>query len=118
MLRLILFVSCVGFSAWRITDLVAARQPEPLSRCDRGIWIAVFSLALWLGQGWTLAVMGRFNSSALLATSILVLAVILTVTRNHRPWTSRSWRWAPGVVPWQPIPFEALLPLAARGESR
>ena len=83
MLSLVLFLSCTGFCAWRVASLLAVREPEPLTRAERGVWIGVLGLALWLAQGRLLSLAGRFRPGALLGSSLLLLAVVLAVTRHH-----------------------------------
>jgi hypothetical protein len=75
MLGLTLFLLCTGLAAWRAASLLASRQPEPLTTCERAVWVCVLALALWLAQGWLLAISGRFDARSLLATSVLVLSL-------------------------------------------
>lgn len=114
MLRLLLFASCIGFSAARLAALLAARQPEPLTRTERGIWIGVISLALWLGIGWTLAIPGFFNSTALCIAAALVLVVLLAATRRQRAKSSPI-RWSPAGLLRRSIALDTLLPLVVVG---
>ena len=92
MLSLVLFLSCTGFCAWRAASLLALREPEPLTRVERGVWIGVFGLALWLAQGTLLSLAGRFRAGTLLGFSLLLLVAVLAVTRHHPlvvSWPSR-----------------------------
>ena len=122
MFWLILFLLCTGLSAWRIACLLAAREAEPLSRIERWVWIAVFWLALWLGQGYALALGGRFRPADLVACSGLLLAIVLGLTRTLEPRVSRP-SWLPGeglrrhfgFSLHHAVPLETLLPLAVVG---
>ena len=83
MLSLVLFLSCTGFCAWRLASLLAVREPESLTPVDRGVWIGVLGLGLWLAQGSLLSLVGLFRAGALLGISLLLAAVVLVVTRHH-----------------------------------
>jgi hypothetical protein len=124
MLSLILFVSCTGFSAWRVASLLACREPEPLTRVERGVWTGVLGLGLWLAQGHLLSFVGRFRAGALLATSLVMVIVVLIVTRHHPlrvSWPSRPSgadlrrRFKLGLR--QPVGLGTLLPLVLVGLS-
>jgi hypothetical protein len=91
MLALALFLLCTGLSASRIATVLALRQPEPLTGCERGTWVGILGLALWLAQGWLLAVVGWFRPAALLSTSVLLLALVLGTTWSAVPRPSRRW---------------------------
>jgi hypothetical protein len=84
MLGLILFLFSTGFCAWRLANLLAVREPEPLTHVERGVWTGVLWLGLWLAQGHLLSLVGRFRAGALLALSLLVLTIVAAVTR-HQP---------------------------------
>jgi len=114
MLALILFLLCIGWSAWRIANRLAAREPEPLTTGERLIWTGVLCLALWLAQGWVLALAGRFQAGALLTSSMVVLAVALMATRQAVARSPRT-KIAAGTPVRQRIAFEALLPLLLVG---
>ena len=81
MLALLLFLLCTGWSAWRIANRLSLWEPAPPTPGERLIWTSVLGVAVWLGQGWGLAVAGRFRGSALVTLSVVVLAVVLAVTR-------------------------------------
>ena len=103
-------------------SLLAVREPEPLTRGDRGVWIGVIGLGLWLAQGCLLSLVGRFRALSLLGSSLVLVVVVLAVTRHHPlgpSWTSRPsgadlWRrFRVGIR--QPVAFGTLLPRALCG---
>jgi len=109
MLGLTLFLLCTGFAAWRASGLLALRQSAPVTTCERAVWVGVLSLALWLAQGWLLAISGRFDARSLLATSMLALALAAAST-----WTLGSrmtWGGVLGALR-SPVRLNILLPLA------
>ena len=81
MIFLVLFLYCTAWSAWRVASWLGSLEPEPLTTGERLIWAGVLGVALWLAQGWLLALAGRFQAGALLACSAVVLAAVLTATR-------------------------------------
>jgi hypothetical protein len=91
MLALALFLLCTGLSAWRVATVLALRQPVPLTDCERASWVGILGLALWLAQGWLLAVIGWFRPGALLSASVLLLALVMGTTWSALP--RRSGRW-------------------------
>ncbi len=107
MLSLVLFLSCTGFCAWRLASLLAVREPEPLTRADRGVWIGVLALGWWLAEGTILSLAGLFRAGTLLGISLLSLAVVLVVTRHH-----------PLAVSWPSRPSGADLRRRLRSELR
>lgn len=90
MLLLCFFLLCTGLTAWRLTTLLAIREPEPVTGLERGVWLGTVGLAIWLVEGYVLAFAGRFTAGALLALSLLVLLAVLTATRRQP--LGGSWR--------------------------
>ncbi len=82
---LILFLSCTGLCAWRITTVLASREPEALTRIERGVWIGVMGFGIWLAQGHLLSLFGRFEPNALVITSLATLASVLLGSRRLLP---------------------------------
>ena len=78
-LLLLLFLFCTGWSAWRVANRLAALEPEPLTTGERLVWTGLLGLALWLGQGWVLAVFGEFRVTALVLSSAVLLTVVILV---------------------------------------
>lgn len=122
MLGLILFLFSTGFCAWRLANLLAVREPEPLTHVERGVWTGVLWLGLWLAQGHLLSLVGRFRAGALLGLSLLVLTIVVAVTR-HQPlpisWPARpsgtDLRWAFVRSLYRPVALGTGLPLALVG---
>ena len=124
MFGLILFLLCTALSAWRIACLLAAREPEPLSRIERGVWTGLLWLALWLAQGHALALAGRFEPGDMVAGSLLLLPIVLALTWTVEPrllWPSRpsgaDIRRRFGFRLRDPVSLGRLLPLAIVGLS-
>ena len=122
MLSLVLFLSCTGLCAWRLTSLLAVREPQPLTRTDRGVWIGVLALGWWLAEGTLLSLAGLFRAGTLLGIALLSLAVVLIVTRHH-PYAV-SWPRRPSGADLRrrfrsglrrPLTLGTLLPLALVG---
>ena len=82
-LLLILFLSFTAWSARLVANRLAEREPDPLTTVERLIWSGMLTLALWLAQGWVLAVFGHFRSGALVISSVLLLAVGLAVAHRN-----------------------------------
>jgi len=93
MVELALFLFCTGWSAWRIAGRLAAREPDSLTPLERLIWTAVLGLALWLAQGWLLALAGRFQVRWLLVSAVALLVLVLIAVRHVRVPASSALRF-------------------------
>jgi hypothetical protein len=118
MFGLILFLSCTAFCAWRATAWLAAREPEPITPVERGIWTGVLGLGLWLAQGHLLAFAGLFRPAWLLAFSCSL--ALIAIALHGRPvmpsWASIGAPFdAPrrlAVMLHRPVALGTVLPLA------
>ncbi len=90
MLAFALFLTCTGLSAWRVADVLASRQPEALTSWERATWLGILGIALWLAQGWVLALCGLFRPGALASASAILLTFVMAATWPATP--PFSWR--------------------------
>src|SRR3954469_22170475 len=89
MLGLILFLGCTGFCGWRAAVLIAQREPEPLTAVERVVWASILACALWLAQGNLLSFAGAFSPGPLLASSLLLAALVAGASR-YQPLPERA----------------------------
>jgi hypothetical protein len=83
MAGMLLFVLCTFWSAWRITDGLAARDAQAPTRAERLIWAGIVGVAVWLAEGWVLALAGRFQAGPLLALAAAGLVAAWAATKRH-----------------------------------
>jgi hypothetical protein len=122
MLGLILFLCSTGFCAWRVATLLAAREPEPLTRVECGVWTGVLGLGLWLAQGHLLSFVALFRTRALLGLSLVLLTILvgatlgqpLAISRPSRPSGADLRRRFALALP-RPVALGTLLPLSLVG---
>ena len=81
MLGLILFLCSTGFCGWRAAALLARREPEPLTAVERVVWASILACGLWIAQGNLLSFVGAFSPGPLLASSLVLAAVVAGVSR-------------------------------------
>jgi len=124
MLALILFLCSTGFCGWRIAAALARSEPEPLTAVERVVWTSIIIFGLWLAQGNLLSFVGAFSPGPLLASSLVMVAVVAGASRYHRLAALAPSRLQQAVADWanrrraalrSAVPAALFLPIALAG---
>jgi hypothetical protein len=78
---LILFLCCTGFCGWRVAVVLAGREPEPLTAVEHVAWTGILICGLWIAQGNLLSFVGAFSPAPLLASSLVLVALVAGASR-------------------------------------